>query len=59
MENKKFSKIENFIRKIMKGKSEHEINEAMETYEEYILLVNKICNRVENENMDAVEFHNQ
>lgn len=52
----KESKISHFIRDLCKDKTEAELQEAEENFREYLLLVKEICDRMESEGKDFVDF---
>ena len=52
----KESKISQYIRDLCKGKTEEELVEAEDTFREYLLIVKEICDRMEREGKELVDF---
>lgn len=53
---KKGSKLNQFVRGLCEGKTEEEIQEAVENFEEYLLVVKGICDRLESEGKSVLGF---
>lgn len=52
------SKISLFIRDLCKGKTEEELQEAEQNFQDYLLLVKGICDRLEREGKEVRSFDN-
>lgn len=50
------SKISLFIRDVCKGKSEEELKEAEQNFQDYLLVVKEICERLEREGITIPSF---
>lgn len=55
----KESKISQYVRELCKDKSETELLEAEETFREYLLIVKEICDRIEEEGKELVDFDDE
>ncbi len=52
----KESKISQYIRDLCNGNTEAELLEAEENFREYLLIVKEICDRIEREGKELVDF---
>ncbi|MBK8954981.1 MAG: hypothetical protein KBF37_06145 [Saprospiraceae bacterium] len=51
------SKLSLFIRDVCKGRTEEELQLAEENFKAYLLLVKEICNRMEVEGKEPIDFN--
>lgn len=53
------SKISLLVRDVCKGKTVEELQVAEENFRAYLLLVKEICDRMENDSIEPIDFSNR